>query len=318
MNIPLWIIQLLFRGNWEAYNLMATLHSPFCNSNCWHCYVDDKLKDVRKELLESQDLLKSFKCLNSDEIYEEFVEFQVHKYKNNKVVNVFRVSGGEPLFLCNLILQLLEKIKKIKKNNDIFVWTETNLFPLINIGDNTSWIEKKFPDFFDEVKKYSNFALHPCIHGINLENMRNITQIKFDESFNYNDFIKFAFTKLIENNIDIYPTFGSNVSPPDKIEDIFYLLKNIHENLPLRIALIGYNVDYSAITNRIKNNFEKCNSLMQVYNKSLVIFKWNNLIQQNYQLSKWEHIIKKLYPVDYSQFEQLEYALIPRHMIPLK
>jgi len=214
--------------------------------------------------------------------------------------NVLRITGGEPFLLPDLILDCLKEFRSRGLDKEVFIWTETNLSPFLKRieSDKTlveEWLAKE-ESSLHELAQYKNFCVHPCLHGINRENMEWITKNVDAQCFD--DLVE-GLKILIEHGIDIYPTFGANVVPPQSVSAIFHKLLCIDKNLPLRFALINYDFNYEQVFARMKSNIERYS---MVYNKDLVIYLWDELIRKQY----------------YSEYgETIEYAKIPRHEIPL-
>jgi uncharacterized Fe-S cluster-containing radical SAM superfamily protein len=186
--------------------------------------------------------------------------------------NVIRVTGGEPFLEPDLILGILKDLKDKGMSKEIFVWTETNLSPFIREASGEpllkSWVD------LDELATFGNFAIHPCLHGIDPSSYHSITNC---DPY-YFDGILDGLKTLLDYKFDIYPTFGSNVSPPPMIPYIFKRLKEINKNLPQRFGLIDFELYYPPAATRIANSMKP----EQIYNKVVVISEWSKLLRNEY------------------------------------
>ena len=210
--------------------------------------------------------------------------------KNGIESNVLRITGGEPFLTAGLRLEILEIFREKGLENDVFLWTETNLMPLI--------IEKgKDPLVSDELLKklaaFKNYCVHPCFHGLSTENFKEVT------GNNLADFslVINAFKRLLDNGIDVYPTFGSNVSSPSEIEPFYDEISKLNTLLPLRFCLIEYDLNYSPVTWRVNNVDDFAKKHEMIFDRFQTLVAWNDLLKKN---------------TGYG------YCEIPRHLIPIK
>ena len=241
----------------DNYNTNAMIQVGECGLNCWHCYVR------WEEAFQESNLIS----LSAQQVFDKFIEEHNNslKYYNkdsNKVINVLRISGGEPFLLPGFIIEILELIKEYNDKN-IYVWTETNLTPFIQ-KDEEIWINSVYDDAFGrlvELKDY--FCLHPCIHGISDNLLKEVCFGITDKILNdakdkpNGSFIKSlldALRILVKSGFNVYPTLGCNVNSVTALESFFIELVEIHPNLPLRFALIEYKFHYNYIRKRLNNN----------------------------------------------------------------
>jgi uncharacterized Fe-S cluster-containing radical SAM superfamily protein len=267
------IIQHKMGGkSWKDYNCLVAIHVPACTYSCWHCYVGDDAKNPRKML--TNGLIT---YATPSELVDAFLDQKKanESESGGKIAiptNVIRVTGGEPFLEPDLILGILNDLKRRGISKEIFVWTETNLSPFIREASGEplikSWVN------LDELASFNNLAIHPCLHGIDPSSYQSITGC---DPY-YFEGILDGLKTLIDYKFDIYPTFGSNVSPPHKIPYIFKRLKEIHKNLPRRFALIDYELHYPPTRKRILGSLEP----EQIYNKVLVIGEWSKLLSSEY------------------------------------
>jgi len=266
------IIQSKIGGSfWEDYNCLTAIHVPACTFNCWHCYVTDDSKNPQK-MLENG----SIEYVTPSNVVDAFLdqkEMNEKKSADKIPTNVIRVTGGEPFLVPDLVLGILEDLEHRDKSKEIFVWTETNLSPFLREKASDQPLLQRWVDL-EELARFENLAVHPCVHGICPSNYYSITGC---DPY-YFDGILDGLKTLIDYQFDIYPTFGSNVSPPQMIPYIFRRLREIRENLPQRFALIDFELHYPPTVRRIAESLKP----EQIYNKVAVISEWNGLLKRNY------------------------------------
>jgi uncharacterized Fe-S cluster-containing radical SAM superfamily protein len=251
-------------GTWEQYNRLLTVQLGGCNFRCWYCYCDDSL-------LNGKNLI----YLTPEELADKFVEQRTKDHSLGMQSNVLRISGGEPFLAPELILGCLEEIKRRRLDDRVFIWTETNLSPFLKESGSDRSLVENWIDL-DSISSFRNFAVHPCVHGTTPENLHEIAKI----DSRWFDGLLDGLKTLIQHKIDIYPTFSPNMCPPDDVESFFRRLLSINKNLPLRFALIEYHLDYPSVFMRLDAQQHKI-----VYNKYLVIKKWNELLLETYGMS---------------------------------
>jgi uncharacterized Fe-S cluster-containing radical SAM superfamily protein len=261
---------------WSLFNRLISVHIPLCPNNCWHCYVP-------KELYENAETRSDE--LTAKEIVYKFLEQRTADANIGKHSNILRITGGEPFLLPKLILECLLYLRERGLENEVFLWTETNLEPFITEIDQDPLTEGKERSFMDsdenkeileQLSSFRNFAVHPCFHGLSENEFKMITgdkeyQVNLGQQVN-------GLRKLVNAGIDVYPTFGSNVCDPSNIVELFNGLKEVHAGLPLRVALVEYNFDYESVADRIKAE-ERAPDL---FSKFANLRIWNNLLLINY------------------------------------
>ena len=251
-------------GTWEQYNRLLTVQVGGCNFRCWYCYCDDAL-------LNGMNLV----YLTPEELVDRFIQQRISDNPQGLQSNVLRISGGEPFLAPELILGCLEEVRRRGLDDRIFIWTETNLSPFLKESTSGPPIIEKWVNL-DKLSCFRNFALHPCVHGTSPKNLHEICKV--DEKW-FGGLLE-GLNTLIQHKIDIYPTFSPNMCPPGDVEDLFKRLTSINKYLPLRFALIEYHLDYPSVLMR-----HEAQQHLTVYNKYLVIKKWNELLLKTYGMS---------------------------------
>lgn len=286
MDYPTIIQYKVAADEWEPYNKLISVHVPLCPFNCWHCYND-------KKLYFSKDRVENWTAVPAEYIVDEFLKQHrqdwehTNKSKRNES-NILRITGGEPFLVPELILHSLDQLKSRRGEfkRAPFLWTETDLWPFIS--ENNKHF-KELREILPRLAEHDNLAVHPCVHGITDDKLSSTTgqpDVKLE-------YLLEGIKILLKNKIDIYPTFGSNVNPPEAIEDLFKQLYDINEYLPLRFALVRYDLRYPEIEDRLKEEKSRNPNLYSSYTSLRI---WNTLLMKHYGVG---------------------YGVIPRHIVPL-
>lgn len=260
------IIGYKLKKEWNQFNRLISVHLPLCPNNCWYCYVPKALyinAENRSELL------------TAEQIIEKFLEQRQYDKNQGENSNVLRITGGEPFLLPELIRDCLNCIRDKELENDVFLWTETNLEPFIGEQGRAFMDLEENQKILKELSKFRNFAVHPCFHGLNRDEFDSITgksyHITIDQQIE-------GLERLIKVGVDVYPTFGSNVCDPSNIIAFFNKLRELHPNLPLRIALVEYKLDYESVSIRLREEKRQVN----LYSRFINFRIWNQLLLKHY------------------------------------
>ena len=284
--------------DWGNYNRLVSLHISRCPINCWHCYIEECIKSdcnfcTLKEFCDQNRKVKmniKEDWFSAKKIVDGFVEQRNLDEEKRLFSNILRITGGEPFLAPELLLEILDELKSRQLHKEVFLWTETNLIPLV-VQDNDKALVSD--EILNKLAAYDNFCVHPCFHGLNKKNFGEIAG-KMIGNFNL---LLNAFKRLLDAGIDIYPTFGSNISSPEEVEYFYNKISEIDELLPLRFCLIEYDLDYNPVKWRRKNipNFAKKHE--KIYDRFQVIERWDELLKKN---------------------TGYKYGDIPRHLVPIK
>ena len=302
------IAQSKLGGNWKDYNRLASIHVAYCNLGCWYCYVDECLKTACHNCLfknseecngiSKANKLKSY--FSADDIVDLFIkqlerDKEITFNKNNRTI--LRITGGEPFLVPDFILDVLKEIKRRKMDNEIYVWTETNITPfLITDKEGNRFVNNWQNEDIETNSKWSlnelsafknNFCIHPCFHGLSKASFSRQTGV---ELYNFENLIE-AFNYIMDLEIDLYPTFGVNVCTPNEIIEFFHRITkdDRRAKIALKFALIDYSFHYPSVKKRIAKiaeNFDKINgNYSNLYNKYLSISIWNKLLKDKFGVS---------------------------------
>ena len=179
---------------------MASVDVVGCVSRCFYCWVD----------------------------WENEREFDAKFYSTREIVNelsklkgdIWRFTGGEPLIVPELVLEVATEINL--RGLDKVFWLETNLLPLI--------VYKNFPE---QLSSYEKVAVHCSIKAADPESFEQVTGLRGEY---YQQSLE-ALEALIDNGVQVFPSFVANAVRPDKISLLFHDLREIHPDLPLRFMV---------------------------------------------------------------------------------
>jgi uncharacterized Fe-S cluster-containing radical SAM superfamily protein len=282
---------------WKYFNRLISLHVSRCPLNCWHCYLEECLKsdcnfcgvqDLCNRKLKIQTDIKEG-WFTSREIVEGFMKQCESDKERGLYSNILRITGGEPFLVPELFMEILEELKKRNLNKSIFLWTETNLLPFIIPKDGKAIVTE---EHLLRLSEHKNFCIYPCFHGLNEDNFREVT----GQTIGTFEYLTDALKRLVDAHIDIYPTFGSNITSPSNVEPFYERISRINELMPLRFCLIEYDLDYKPIRWRREKVPGFAKEHERVYDRFQVIEKWDGLLRKR---------------------TGFKYGDIPRHLVPL-
>ncbi len=256
----------------KNYNRLLSVHVPVCQNDCWHCFVPKELYTYQSENE------WRYESLTGEHIVNKFIKQRNHNaaWDEAKKSNVLRITGGEPFLVPDLIADVLNAIQKEGLSNEVFVWTETNLGPFLDGAWNFPIFDKETTAVFDQLKNHSNLAVHPCFHGLEAAEHKAITgqTVSLDEQIE-------AIRRMVNRGLDIYPSFGTNVCNPKHLPALLDKLRKIDESLPLRVALVRYDVDYQPVTERVT---EEKSRRCPLHSHYAALRIWNDLLLRHYGL----------------------------------
>lgn len=253
-------------GNWQQYNKQAICHVARCNFRCRYCYVDYRyLSGYGQEFVTPKEIVDEFLIIR--EKFEK--EFGVS-------LNVLRISGGEPFFVPDFILGVLNEVHDAGLSKEVVVKSETNLSMFIPVGPYT--LVEKWVDLND-FSKFNNFIIHASIHGMDgpaLKENTGVDQILFDVIMN-------GLNTLVKYDIDVYPSIGLNTNKLDGIKNLFNSLRNIHTSLPLRLSIRPFKFDYTSVVLRRAHQ-----PVPPVEDNNIFLTSWDTLLRNQYNLGYLE------------------------------
>ena len=243
------IIENLFGIKTE---FLASMDALGCISRCHYCWVPK----------ENEDEFQT-KFYSSDEICEKLL---------NLKGNVWRITGGEPLVTPEIVFEILDRLHSCDLAK-VF-WLETNLLPII-----------VFPHVPKALSAYKKLVVHCSIKGADRETFKSVTGLS-GELFPYT--LK-ALKALIDQRVEVFPSFLANAVPPEKLNCLFKELLEIHPKLPLRV-MIRRVLPYKATVCRLRR-----------FNVRLYSFQEC--------LRVWDALVSKEYGLRYSDIERWKVKL---------
>ncbi len=283
-------------SEWEKYNRLISVHISRCPIDCWHCYLEECLRNDCIECSAQGNCSGGRKSdyniktgwYSAKKIIDDFLLQRNSDLEKGIHSNILRITGGEPFLAPKLIIEILDEIGKRELQNDILLWTETNLIPFCTTKEGVSVVSD---EQLSKLGEYNNLCIHPCFHGLSKDSFYEVTGTKIDD---YDSIMK-AFERLVKSGIDIYPTFGSNMTPIDEIEGFYNKVASLNSLLPLRFCLIEYDLNYTPVNWRNENikNFAQTHEL--VYDRYKTITKWDALLGEHLSHNYGEtprHLIK--------------------------
>ncbi len=252
-------------GKWDSYNSQAICHIARCNFRCRYCYVDYSfLGGVGQEFLTAEAVVAEFLSIRQ----------QMEDKSQASRLNVLRISGGEPLFVPDFILGVLNRIHDAGLSKEVMVKCETNLSTFMPVNSTT--LVEKWTDL-SPLGDFNNFIVHATIHGIDGESLARNTGI--DSSFfNY---IMNGLEILIKYKLDIYPSIGLNTNEINRLDPFFKSLMKINYMLPLRLSIRPFRFNYENVIARKSKPLK--------INHDRILARWDTLLRNQYGIGYLEN-----------------------------
>ena len=271
----------LGRSDWQNFRRLILFHISECPLFCWYCF-NDAWKDSRK--------IKSGEIDDPDlggakGVVSSFLNYRSgFESSSSDQVNVLRISGGEPFLKPSIIQKISEEFRRQTENKDVFLWIDTNLFPLKGI------INEEHKAALEEIKNLGNkAAIHACLHGADAHSFERNTGNRID----FKSIIK-GLTLLVDYGLDVFPRINPIGLSPDETKKIFDALLEI-DDLPIKTYLGPIELSYPAAIDRMrvfcnKPPINKTKSrptniepkLPELMPTNAVIYTWNRLMENHY------------------------------------
>ncbi len=203
-------------GHWEDHNLACILHLALCNLRCSYCYVPF-------ELLAGKD---SF-WTTPAEIVDAFVSLA----SGSRLPTIFRISGGEPSLSPNFILAIYNELscRDLLTRTLLKVETNATAFPHTLAAMRDGDLER--------LRECApRIALHCTLHARPSEGL-------------WAD-ILCGLGAAIDAGFDVYPAIGGSDWLSKDLDQCFVDLSNVRTNLPLRLAVRPFNLEYDVVRSR--------------------------------------------------------------------
>ncbi len=202
---------------------------------CWFCYVNNNHlipNRIGGEYLAAREILLNYLAVSRKRFYT---------LPDNRI-NVLRLSGGELTIVPEIIIWLIDEIKRINFQDHIYLWVDTNL-----LTGNLFW-EALGKSGIKKIREFPNIGFCGCYKGFDEESFRD--NLKIDPKFFKEQFIMHK--KLIDNGFDdVYSYVDSTCFSTHDLEkrmDSFVVrLKEVDWRAPLRLTVLEIK-DYYATT----------------------------------------------------------------------
>jgi uncharacterized Fe-S cluster-containing radical SAM superfamily protein len=271
----------LGRNDWQNFRRLILFHISDCPLFCWYCF-NDAWKDfgkIKSGSIDDPDLG------GAEGVVSSFLNYR-SGFESSSLdqVNVLRISGGEPFLKPNVIQKISEELRKQTKNKEVFLWIDTNLFPL------RGTISKEHEAALKEIKKLGNkAAIHACLHGADVDSFERNTCKRID----FKNLIE-GLKILVDYELDVFPRINPIGLSTDETKKIFDTLLEI-DDLPIKTYLGPIELSYPAAIDRMKvfcgkppinktksrpNNIEP--KLPEFMPTNAVIYTWNRLMEDHY------------------------------------
>jgi len=246
-------------GDPKKYNKSLTVQVAGCNYDCNFCYVPKGQKTADT---------KYGKYFSAKEIIEIFSEA---RKESEEPLNVIRISGGEPIIVPEIILDVYRELEKMDLK-EVYIWIDTNI-------STSKYLEKSESDLKDVMKK-KNIGVVGCFKGVCREDFSMITCAKpefYEKQFETaklfldwkTDFYIYLPALVYEDNIE------------NKIKEFIERIQTLNKNLPLRVEVIQI-VEYAAAAVNIAEKAKEGRPLPKTDQKIFFDLWYNKLLPKYY------------------------------------
>lgn len=246
---------------------------------CWFCYVDNN--NLIPNSIGGIDL-------TAEEILLNYLAEAKRRFygPSEERINVLRVSGGEPTIVPEIIIWLIDEIKRIDLQDHIYLWVDTNL-----LTGNLFW-EALGKEGVKKIRDFPNIGFCGCYKGFDERSFQeNLSRgdpkklkIKIDPRFLQEQFKMHR--KLIESGFDVYSYLDSTCKSVHNLEkrlDSFLvrLQKEVSRKAPLRVTSLEIKDWYRTTASRMGPE-----ELKAVENQWKVIEMWERVLKKHFTLEE--------------------------------
>lgn len=244
-------------GHWTDHNLAAIFHVAACNFRCSYCYVEF-------EHLGGKDAMVA----TAEDVVDDF---QRLRQKVAGRLSIIRMSGGEPLLAPELLIGIHGVLRSRGLLDETMLKIESNLSVL---GRSTAQFNDDQHAALREAAR--DIVMHVTIHSKpNQKDWRDILG---------------GLALAVKIGFDVYPAIGGADWSEKDMAILFDSLVGIHQNMPSRLAVRPFNLEYDVVAAR------RLDEGPQIDSKRSAIEVWNELLRNRSDSS---------------------YLNLPRHRIPL-
>lgn len=249
----------------RLFSNVFTVQLAGCDYKCLYCYVPYRINQNKHQ--------QKGKYLSADEIVDSFLEIK----KNSSLpLNVLRISGGNPTIVPEIIIELVEIVRR-KKLADVYIWIDSNL-------SNSHYMKILGKDFISAIAS-PNVGIVGCFKGIcsdDFEGLTGCSKVDYEEQFKTASF-------LLSSGCDFYIylpslTYLNNYEEP--LKRFALRLFEINPSLPARVELLKIT-DYPASVINMEYWQRRSRMFPQVSQKRFHEYWYNCLLPELYKGKKY-------------------------------
>lgn len=212
-------------GDPKDFNVAFAVQLSGCTYACNFCYVPSQVNMANPAL---------GMFFSSKEIIEHFIKAGE---KSKELINVLRITGGEPTIVPEIMLELYDRLEEIPGK---YLWIDTNL--------STAKYLLRLEDDLKDIMKKRNVGVVGCFKGFCKEDFSIITGAK--PEFYENQFE--AAKLFLDWKTDFYVYLPSLIYEDDvenKARTFIGRLRELNKNLPLRVEMLDIREIGGALEN---------------------------------------------------------------------
>jgi uncharacterized Fe-S cluster-containing radical SAM superfamily protein len=204
-------------GFWTDYNAAAICHVAACNLRCTYCYVE-------RDHLSGRDSFTS----SPSEIVAAFLELPAPPLG---WLSILRISGGEPLLAPELVLGVAAELQRRNLERRVLLKVESNLSAF---AYSASQMSAAMRQELSEIA--SMVTLHATLHVKPNSPLWRAVQR--------------GMATALALGMDLYPAIGGADWSRGDMESLLRELWDLSPNLPLRLAVRPFRLDYPSLLQR--------------------------------------------------------------------
>jgi uncharacterized Fe-S cluster-containing radical SAM superfamily protein len=259
---PAYAAAYRLKGDPREYNRVFAVQLNGCTYECAFCFVPSEINNPetgKGHFFSASEILDQFEKSRKASIKED-----------GKDIKVIRLTGGEvPSIVPELIVDVWKEMDKRGLSKTVYLWIDTNL--------STNKYMKEIKKELKFVFQHENVGIVGCLKTIGdgtvgKEDFSVITKAKpefFEEQFKNISFLVNALKA--DFYLYIIPILkGNQVETRLRIEGCIRKLRQIDENLPLRVNILHIHYDYGPVGKNVDKALTKGRSLPSSDEKQLL------------------------------------------------
>ncbi len=253
-----------FCNNLGRLKKLSIIVTNECNLACLYCYANKGSYNMKKQILNSNNMKK-------------IIDFYFSKYN---IIESILFFGGEPLINYEVIEEVIKYI------DEKYLKQEIEVIPTYNIVTNGTMLNRKIMNF---IKKY-NFYITISLDFP--EDIHDLNRVYKGSKGTYKDILSNLkkIKKVLNNNLSIELTYS--MSHQDKGIDLVKLYKMlISSEIPVNSLILGYVNSTNSEQEKFIDYFRSSYiDLLKYYLDLLASSKLDNLIN----IVAFDNILRKL------------------------